>query len=81
MEIGMLWYDNDPKVDLNSKIEKAASYYCTKYGQAPNLCFVHPSMISNSPGRAREIEIRTTPSMLPNHLWIGVKNGHAAASA
>ncbi len=44
MKIGMLWFDNDPKADLKVKIERAASYYSKKYGQAPNLCFVHPSM-------------------------------------
>jgi hypothetical protein len=81
MKIGMLWFDNDPKVDLNGKIEKAASYYRTKYGQSPNLCLVHPSMLANGSGRAREIEIRTTRSMMPNHLWIGVKNGQTGANA
>lgn len=46
MKIGMLWYDNDPKADLGLKIERAASYYQNKYGRTPNLCFVHPSMLS-----------------------------------
>jgi hypothetical protein len=45
MKIGMLWFDNDPKAELKVKIERAASYYSKKYGQAPNLCFIHPSMI------------------------------------
>jgi hypothetical protein len=45
MKIGMLWFDNDPKADLKVKIERAASYYSKKYGQAPNLCFIHPSMV------------------------------------
>jgi hypothetical protein len=73
MNIGMLWFDNDPKADLGSKIERAAIYYRSKYGAAPNLCFVHPSMIGGtSPDRSRGIEVRTTRSVLPNHLWIGI---------
>jgi hypothetical protein len=45
MEIGMLWFDNDPQLALGDKISKAADYYQSKYRQTPNLCFVHPSMI------------------------------------
>ncbi len=52
MNVGMLWFDNDPKVNLDSKIERAAVYYRTKYGKTPTLCFVHPSMLKN--GKARE---------------------------
>jgi hypothetical protein len=48
MNIGMLWFDNDPKVALDTKIERAALYYARKYGKQPTLCFVHPSMLANS---------------------------------
>jgi len=47
MNIGMLWFDNDPKSNIDFKIERAAAYYRTKYGRAPTLCFVHPSMLKN----------------------------------
>ena len=47
MNIGMLWFDNDPKVNLDTKIERAALYYAKKYGKNPTLCFVHPSMLVN----------------------------------
>ena len=45
MNIGMLWFDNDPKVNLDAKVERAASYYRNKYGKTPTLCFIHPSMM------------------------------------
>jgi hypothetical protein len=45
MNIGMLWFDNDPKAELSVKIERAAAYYRNKYGTKPTLCFVHPSML------------------------------------
>jgi hypothetical protein len=51
MNIGMLWFDNDPKVNLDTKIERAAMYYAKKYGKNPTLCFVHPSMLANSASR------------------------------
>lgn len=73
MNIGMLWFDNDPKSDLTAKLRKAASYYQSKYGQAPNLCFVHPSMVKNGIPNANGIELRTTRSVLPNYFWLGVR--------
>jgi hypothetical protein len=86
MNVGMLWFDNDAKADLFAKIERAASYYQDKYGKSPNVCYVHPTMThavaapkeNAEPIRAGAIEVRTTKSVLPNHLWIGVNglNGH-----
>jgi len=86
MNVGMLWFDNDAKTDLFGKIERAASYYQDKYGKSPNVCYVHPSMTravtapqeDTGPIRAGAIEVRTTRSVLPNHLWIGINgvNGH-----
>jgi hypothetical protein len=77
MNIGMLWFDNDPKADLSAKIVRAASYYKTKYGQNPNLCFVHPTMLSNIPKKPETIEVRTSRSVMPNHFWLGVAQSAA----
>lgn len=78
MNIGMLWFDNDAKSDLFSKISRAAIYYQGKYGNKPNICFVHPSMAqakSNDQAiRAVEIEVRLTKSVLPHHFWIGIES-------
>jgi hypothetical protein len=46
MEIGMLWYDGDPKRSLDAKVASAVEYYKTKYGSAPTVCVVHPSMLA-----------------------------------
>lgn len=73
MDIGMLWFDNDPKTDLQSKVNKAASYYCTKYGGSPNLCFVHPSMLPDAITAVGEITVRSNSSIIPHHFWIGVQ--------
>lgn len=80
MKIGMLWYDNDAKSDLTVKIERAMTYYREKYGDTPNLCFVHPSMLAEKPLNGTTIEVRTTRSVLPNHFWLGVRtNGTSPA--
>jgi hypothetical protein len=81
----MLWFDNDPKAEIDAKIRRAADYYHNKYGVTPNLCFIHPTMLPNTaqagdgPPQGRDeklrsgnIEVRTSRSVLPNHFWIGV---------
>jgi hypothetical protein len=79
MNIGMLWFDNDPRTEVQTKIERAAMYYRTKYGSTPNLCFIHPSMLAKNETAAEDkpvkngnIEVRTSPTVLPNHFWIGI---------
>jgi hypothetical protein len=31
MNVGFLWFDNDPKTELTAKVGKAAEYYFKKY--------------------------------------------------
>lgn len=86
MNIGMLWFDNDPKAGLETKLARAVQYYKNKYGSSPNLCFVHPSMLENgasalpvsAPPRAG-VELRPSRSVLPHHFWLGInaRNGQA----
>jgi hypothetical protein len=88
MNVGMLWFDNDRKSDLLTKVTRAATYYKSKYGKHPNICFVHPSMANSSLEsrsdekklNAGDIEVCLTKSVLPNHFWIGIGslNGNMA---
>jgi hypothetical protein len=73
MKTGMLWFDNDPHTDMTKKLTRAATYYQNKYGQQPNVCFVHPSMIKDAPPKNNGIELRSSRSVLPNHFWLGVQ--------
>jgi hypothetical protein len=88
MNIGMLWFDSDPKADLADKVERAAHYYQNKYGKLPTVCFVHPSMLpadgAEIPAGSEDalpaspilvskgVEVRPHPHVRPNHFWIGV---------
>ena len=85
MNTGMLWFDNDPKTSLKSKIIRAADYYRKKYGRVPNLCLVHPAALSGSgtgpstfAGAKVEslgvLTVRGYRPVLPGHLWIGVED-------
>jgi hypothetical protein len=73
MSIGMLWFNNDPKMTLANKIKQAAAYYLKKYGRAPELCLVHPAMLDGQTlNDVGGITVRPWRPVLPGHLWIGV---------
>lgn len=85
MEIGMLWFDNDKKASIPSKVEKAARYYHNKYGVIPDLCYVHPKTVkgeNGGKGRSRKkvsqesikigkILVLKNEKIQPDHFWIG----------
>jgi len=78
MHVGMLWFDNDKTTGLAAKVERAAGYYRRKYGQHPNVCLVHPSML---PGTGVDdtitllgkLSLQGNRCILPGHLWIGIE--------
>jgi hypothetical protein len=95
MKTGLLWFDDDPRKELEEKVLRAAAHYERKYGQAPNLCFVHPSAFNgngngngkraNKRGKkgavkAGEVEIRPGRSVLQHHFWLGMAEEKSQAS-
>ena len=81
MSTGMLWFDNDPKLDLPAKIQRAMDYYQKKYGQKPDLCYVNPSALDDKPLRGAGVEVQTNQMILPNHFWLGMKLPKPRSSA
>lgn len=73
MNIGMLWFDEDPRVNLKVRLTRAVAYYQKKYGRIPNLCFIHPATAGDDPPEeVAELEVRTSKKILPNYFWLGV---------
>jgi hypothetical protein len=84
MKTGLLWFDDDPHRELEEKVRRAATHYERKYGQSPNLCFVHRSAFDGNGKRslstAGGVEIRSGRSVLPDHFWLGVAEDKSQAS-
>jgi len=91
MEIGLLWYDGDPKRPLEDKIGQAARRYREKYGRWPNTCYVHPQAVDNGAGsdmrladQARDpqstIRVLSAPNILLHHFWLGESNDQMAGN-
>ncbi len=67
--IGMLWFDNDPKAGLEVKIERAVTYYRTKYGVAVNLVYINPR--DGEAGTLDGVTVKTSKQVLRNHMLVG----------
>ena len=61
----MLWFDDTPQRALDKKIELAIQYYQDKYGNSPNICYVHPSVLSKDV----ELPVRACKSLQPSSFY------------
>ena len=70
MDIGLMWYDRDPKTPFAVKVALAAERYRERFGVEPNLVLVHPSAVGegvSAPG----FEVRGNTYIRPHHLMVG----------
>ena len=63
-------------IEPSGKVRCAADYYRQKYGLVPDLCLVHPSMLSGLrldliEGDSGKVAVRANRLIQPGHLWIG----------
>ncbi len=72
MNIGMMWFDDNPKTSLKVKVNEAAEHYREKYGRNPDMCLVNPAMLAEPQMQEGKVVVRALRSILPGHLWIGV---------
>jgi len=71
MDEGLLWFDNDPRRDLAEKVIRAAKRYRKKYGTAPNVCYVHPSVMESAERKIDGLRVAPLPAVLKHHFWLG----------
>lgn len=71
IEVGLLWYDDDPGRDLRSKAMRAIRRFKRKYGRDPVSCYVHPRMLGDRLyRRVLGVIVKRNPYVLPHHFWV-----------
>jgi hypothetical protein len=80
MDIGMLWYDDDAKRNLDEKVARAVSHYRSKYGVTPTICFVNPKMLPPGLGVAAGVQLRPASTVMIHHFWVGVVESPGAVA-
>ncbi len=73
MKTGLLWYDDDRKLTLREHVERACAHYEQKWGQMPNLCYVHPSALKGTRDTLTvgPVEVETRSTVLKHCVWVG----------
>jgi len=72
MNAGMLWFDNDPRTDLITKLAQAADYFKRKYGYQPDVCFIHPTLASKMTDMPAGLAVKASQMIRPNYFWLGI---------
>jgi len=74
MEVGLLWFDDNPKVSFVSKVERAARRYQERFGRSPDVCYVHPCTFAGVTAMPADVQVIGLSTVRPNHFWVGVKS-------
>ncbi len=73
MNMGLLWYDDDPRHSLPEKVRAAAAQYQARFGQAPTMCYVNPEALGQVTRPAVEnVRLAAGWRLDRNHLWMGI---------
>lgn len=70
MDIGLLWYDNDPKLTLSQRLSRAAEYCENKYNIIVDHCELNPVMETKEQ-LPSGITVLYKQYILPNYFWVG----------
>lgn len=71
MNIGMMWFNNDPKTPVSTRIEEAIKYYKEKYNKNPDICYCNPNVFTEQ-FKVGNVTVKSMKSILPGHFWIGI---------
>jgi hypothetical protein len=73
VEVGLLWFDDNPKVPVATKVENAAKRYREKFGKSPDVCYVHPATLASADTLPKGVKLIGSGSIRPNSFWIGLR--------
>jgi len=77
MRTGLLWFDDNPRLPIAAKIEKAARRYRERFGRSPNICYVHPQTLAGAEELPTHVQVVGKVTIQPDNFWIGVKTSRA----
>lgn len=73
VSLGWLWFDNDAKLSLEDKVDRAAQRFRQKFGRGPQLCYVNPGALDHSPTRCGQLVVHGASNILPGHFLFVVE--------
>jgi hypothetical protein len=71
MREGLLWFDDDPRRQIEEKVTQAAARYRQKFGVAPDVCYVNDQMLNRAEVRVGSLHVLPLSTVRPHHFWVG----------
>lgn len=73
MQLGLLWFDDDPARSVDDKIMRAVMRYERKHGIRPNVCQVNPAQYKEVEHKPIEVKVKQAKHIMVNYFWVGVE--------
>jgi hypothetical protein len=73
VSLGWLWFDNDPKTNLDEKVVQASARFRQKFGRPPDVCYVSLRSVGERPLASGHIQVRTARNVPPGHFLFVVE--------
>ena len=75
---GLLWHDSGSE-DLAWKLARAVRRYHVRFGNKPNVCYVHPALLPDGDRKVDGIQVRSSSRVLRHHFWLGMEQAERRA--
>jgi hypothetical protein len=73
VNLGWLWFDDDPKTSLEEKVSQASARFRQKFGRAPRVCYVSHKVLGDLQLAPSQVQVRTASNVLPGHFLFVVE--------
>jgi hypothetical protein len=73
VNLGWLWFDDDPKTSLDEKVALASTRFRQKFGRLPRVCYVSQRVSGDLQLALDHVQVRTASNVLPGHFLFVVE--------
>ncbi len=73
VNLGWLWFDDDPKTSLDEKVTLASTRFRQKFGRLPRVCYVSQKVLGDLQLAPSHVQVRTASNVLPGHFLFVVE--------
>jgi len=77
LKMGLLWFDDDSKRALTTKLDEAAERYEERFGVRPTLAHLNPAQAEGM--KHRRLRVWGDPGLRRNYFLIGIDEADAPA--
>lgn len=69
-----MWYDNNPKKPVSTKIDEAVVRFIQRYGRTPDVCMMndHETLLEfKQPEHAPDLRVLSIKTVPTHYFWVG----------